>query len=93
MILWSVVNPDLKAIEAADLVTLPSAPQKLAAVVEHLNYDITLINQKSAKITMTWEKLSLSFIVETDPIGSTQKTVQAHFHWRTAMQNCPILRR
>lgn len=77
-------KPDLKAIEAADLVTLSLTAQKLATAVEHLNYEITLIDPASAKITMTWEKISLSFVVKTDPIGSSQKTAEAHFDWQTA---------
>ena len=75
---------DLKAIEATDLATLSLTPQKLPTAVEHLNYDITLVDQASAKITMTWEKVSLSFIVKTDPIGSAEKTATAQFHWQTA---------
>lgn len=75
---------DLKAIEATDAATLSLIPQKLAASVEHLNYDITLIDGASAEITLTWEKISLSFTVKTDPVSNTQKTAEAHFHWQTA---------
>ena len=77
-------KPNLKNIEYQDVVTLSLDPQQVGSSVEYLDYEIILQTESKAKIRMSWENVSLSFTVETDPTANAEKTAQTYFHWLKA---------
>ncbi|MGY6742942.1 MAG: DUF2911 domain-containing protein [Cecembia sp.] len=56
---------DEEALAKDDVVAVKVKAEQLPAVQERLQYSISAENNKVAKITMSWENVSVSFMVDT----------------------------
>lgn len=56
---------DEEALAKDDVVAFKVKADKLSSVQERLQYTISAENNKTAKITMSWENVSISFMVDT----------------------------
>ena len=57
------VNPE--ALAKDDAVTIKATPEMVNTTKERLAYSISAENNKVAKVTMEWDKVKLSFLVDT----------------------------
>lgn len=56
---------DEEALAKDDVVTIKVKAEQLPAVQERLQYNISAENNKTAKVSMTWENVRISFMVDT----------------------------
>jgi hypothetical protein len=56
---------DEEALAKDDVATINVAPEKLSTVQERLNYTISAENNKVAKVSMAFENIKVSFMVDT----------------------------
>jgi hypothetical protein len=56
---------DEEALAKDDVATINVAPEKLASVQERLTYTISAENNKVAKVSMAFENIKVSFMVDT----------------------------
>lgn len=62
---WKDGVIDEEALAKDDVVAVKVKAEQLPAVQERLQYSISAENNKVAKITMSWENVSVSFMVDT----------------------------